>query len=163
MFVYIALHLYNLYLLATSILNRRQVVNIKTWGPLMTQVMVYVQPLLMFGLSMISQYEPLRVVWAVLACLQVLDSFPKITHFASCLIMSCYFFVPDIGLQYAIYIGGQPLLPVQTQNTVLTTFAVMLVFLNVYSNPHPNYKQNHRMSASARNSRLTLGRRYLQN
>lgn len=103
------------------------------------------------------------MLWAVLACLQVLDSFPKITHLASCLIISCYFFVPDTGPQYGIHLQGQKLPPVQVQNTVLTTFAVMLVFLNVYSNPHPNYRQNHRRSAGARNSRLTLGRRYLQN
>lgn len=107
----------------------------------MTQVMVYTQPLLMYSLSLISANEHIKVIWAVLASLQVLDIFPAFNHFMCCIIITFFFFVPFINPQYAIQFQSLTLPLEQTYNTVIAMFLVLMVFLNVYSNPHPEYKQ----------------------
>jgi hypothetical protein len=71
----------------------------------MTQVMVYTQPLLMYGLSVFTYYWPFRVTWAVLACLRILDVFPVFNHVATCVLITSYFFVPQINPQYFIQVG----------------------------------------------------------
>lgn len=104
-FAYIGVHVYNLYLCIYSLAQRNKKYYIKTWGPLMTQVMVYVQPLIMYILSLMTKYMPFRVLWAVLACLQVLDIFPVFNHILVCILVTCFFFVPEtaeIGQQYSI-------------------------------------------------------------
>ena len=64
--------------------------------------MVYTQPLIMYTVSIITNYYPFRVLWAVLACLQVLDIFPIFNHFLCCALITCYFFVPQLQPQYKI-------------------------------------------------------------
>lgn len=73
----------------------------------MTQIMVYTQPLLMYGLSMMSVYQPIKILWASLACLQVLDVFPIFSHFMSCFLVTCYFYVQEFGQQYEIKFGDR--------------------------------------------------------
>ncbi len=102
LFVYLALHLYNMYLTIYYFLNRNKQITLKSWGPLMTQVMVYVLPLLMYGLSLITAFWPIRVAWAMLACLQVLDAFPLISHVLTCVLITCYYFLLEVSPQYMI-------------------------------------------------------------
>lgn len=142
LFVYLALHAYSLYMCIHFLINRNKIVHYKRWGPLMTQVMVYTQPLLMYGLSMITYYKPFRVTWAVLACLKVLDIFPAFNHVACCVLITSYFYVPHINPQYIIQIGQAPLDISTTNYAIVVTFVIMLILLNVYSNPHPDYTQN---------------------
>jgi len=71
----------------------------------MTQVMVYTLPIVMYGLSIISEPYPLKVTWAILGCLQVLDLFTPINHFVCCLLVAFLFFFP----QYNQYVADSSL------------------------------------------------------
>lgn len=136
----------------------------------MTQIMVYTQPILMYGLSLFTYYWPFRVVWAVLACLQVLDIFPVFNHITCCLLITSYFFVPSIDPQYVIKIGHNTVPKSTANNIIISTFIVMLILLNVYSNPHPDYKQHarpeqqhqHPDGLSASGTKKIVARRQLQ-
>lgn len=99
-FVYIATHGYNLYLLFYYLINWKKENEYRQWGPLMTQIMVYSQPILMEIMSLISFYWPIKVIWSILACLQLLDIFPKVNHFICCVLLSSYYFYPSADLQY---------------------------------------------------------------
>lgn len=158
LFVYVALHLYNLYLTIYYILSRNKIIILKSWGPLMTQVMVYVLPILMYGLSMITVFWPFRVAWAVLSCLQVLDAFPIISHVLACALGACYFFLEEVSPQYAISVNNRAIPQQNVDHAVMVVLVVMLLFLNVYSNPHPQYKQEPRKSLSASSKRKDFRR-----
>lgn len=101
-FLYVVAHLYNLYLCILYFINRNTRARIKTWGPLMTQVMVYTLPILIYILSLISDNWTIKIVWAVLACLQMLDFVPKLNHFLICVMITFFFFGHWISPQYVI-------------------------------------------------------------
>lgn len=123
----------------------------------MTQVMVYTLPIVMYGLSIISEPYPLKVTWAILGCLQVLDLLTAINHFACCLLVTLLFFLPE----YSQYTVDDSLSASENMNVVVCIFVIMMVFLNVYSNPHPNYKQTLDRNLD-RTSKRVGARRYLQ-
>lgn len=145
LFAYLCTHAYNLYVCFHAFINRHKIVHIKTWGPLMTQVMVYTKPLLMYIMSLISNYYPFRISWAVLACLQVFDIFPYFNHLVCCILITCFFFVPHMQPQYVIPINNQ-VVNKQTNYILFAIFVLILILLNVYSNPHPDYKRDIRKS-----------------
>lgn len=101
-FLYVAAHLYNLYLCILYFINRNAIVRIKTWGPLMTQIMVYTLPILIYILSLLSDNWTIKIVWAVLACLQMLDFLPKLNHCLICVMITVFFFGHWISPQYVI-------------------------------------------------------------
>ena len=108
----------------------------------MTQIMVYVLPMLMYFMSLLSEEHVLRVTWAILSSFQILNIFTLITHIACCALVSFYIYLPSQYKQYSIKVDNTPLPQSQTYNIVMLSFALMCLLLNVYSNPHPKYKQN---------------------
>lgn len=126
----------------------------------MTQVMVYTLPILMYMLSLVAKPYPIKAAWAVVSCLQVLDRFTKISHFVSCVLIAGLFFLPDF-VQYEVLIGDKMFSANETYNLLISTFVIILVLLNVYSNPHPAYKQTPTVDLSQSTKRLGF-RRHLQ-
>jgi hypothetical protein len=140
--LYIFLHILNLYLLIFYIHHHDTKLLNVTWGPPMTQVMVYVTPLLMYSLSMISVNYYIQVIWGVVACMQVFDKLSKVNHLVCCVVVAVFFFGDGIGVQYVIKFYEVELSEIQNKTIIIGMFTLLLIFLNVYNNPHPNYKQN---------------------
>jgi hypothetical protein len=95
----------------------------------------------MYGLSIISTNWYIKVIWAMVACLQVLDRVSKLNHLVCCGVVSWYFFGRGSAGQYAVRFYEGELNEMQMKGIIVGVFVVLLIFLNVYSNPHPNYKQ----------------------
>ena len=110
----------------------------KKWGPLMTQIMVYILPILLYSFSLMTQELGLKMAWAGIACLQILQVFPLFTHCLCCALTTFYFYLRDDIPQYQI----ATLPTAQTHNIVSTCLLLMLILINVYSSPHPYYKQH---------------------
>jgi hypothetical protein len=96
----------------------------------------------MYGLSIISVNSYIKIVWAGVSCLQILDKFSKLNHLICCVVIMVFFFWEDGGKQYDVKVYEVEISEMEGKGIMVGVFAVLMVFLNVYSNPHPNYKQN---------------------
>ena len=114
----------------------------KKWGPLMTQIMVYTLPIFLYLFNLMTTNQGLRMAWAGLACLQILHLFPMFNHLMCCSLVTFYIFMDSEIPQYSIVINGQTIPGNQTKNIVRICFFLMMILINVYSNPHPQYKQD---------------------
>ena len=126
----------------------------------MTQVMVYTLPILMYLLSIMSEHRPLKVAWAAVACLQILNIFPTFNHSVCCILTSVFIYLPLDIPQYRFALTGRVLPQSQTNNIVLVCLALVLILLNVYSNPNPHYKQEPDRRTGALVRKVTMKRQF---